>query len=243
MAAASGRLIALWVNSAAPNLLLARALDYTEANPQWSAVVESQLNAPLPADARLLSVKLDDSVYVFWPTITKTVSLHGGWLVSDPASSAYLTLPAKNLLPPFNLGNAVPGQTSADIAIGAAENSFAVVMAAENGALNYQLFSDRGRAIGPLGHVEPKSTPHDAQIVQNVAMLLLVLMLALSFWQWRQRPTTLKLPDHLVTAPLPLRVRVPHRHRNPLHYRQRFSWRRRFRIDVFRLDKLLQQSR
>src|SRR5262249_11998525 len=115
-------------------------------------------------------------------------------------------LSEKNFVRPMNLGPMVADQGAADIAVGPAENSFAVLVAGEKGALTCQLFDDRGEPSGKPVAVEPKSPQHDALLAQDIGMLLLVLMVGLSIWQWNHRPAALVLSAHTVLAPLYLRV-------------------------------------
>ncbi len=206
IAVKSGRLIALWAESTSPTVLNSRSIEYARPAPHWSGTAVTHLDQPLPADIRLLPVVLDDSLYVFWPVVNpNTVWLRGGRLITDTQLSTDLTLPTANLLPPLNLGNAVGDQSPSAVAIGPAENSLAVIVSGEKGALSCQLFNKLGQPLGKMTPVTIKSPPRDLQIVQNIAMLLLVLMIALSLWQWRQKPTALKLPEGMAAAPLPLR--------------------------------------
>ena len=73
-------------------------------------------------------------------------------------------------------------------------------MRGRKGLASY-VFTTQGKlAAGPT---EVKAQPrHDVEFTQNLAMLLLVMMLTLSLWQWRQRPGALKLPAGLMIAGL-----------------------------------------
>jgi uncharacterized RDD family membrane protein YckC len=211
VAGMSGRLVVLWEDASRPETLQARSIDYRGTHPQWSAIARSDLRGELPANAHLMTVVLDDTLYTFWPVIgAKSTSLHGGWVVTAKdavaGGAADLTLPVKNLLPQLALGATPVGTKWTDIAIGPAENSLAVIVQGEKGELSYQLFTNRGRPIGALAAVVVKSVPRDLAIAQNVAMLLLMLMLGLSIWQWRQRPLMGEMPKDLQIAALHLRA-------------------------------------
>ena len=64
----------------------------------------------IESDFGRLTAAIDKSLYVFWTVPTgSSVELHGGTLITDPASPEAFTLPAKNLLPPMDLGPAAAG--------------------------------------------------------------------------------------------------------------------------------------
>ncbi len=201
MVAHGGYLTVMWVNSGAPDELVARSIEYGKANSAWSEAVVSHLPESISESGRLLSVTLDKSVYVLWPVFANgKISLHGGRLIGSTEGPAAMKLEGKNFLLPMNLGPAVAGQDATDVAVGPAENSFAVLLTGEKGALTCQLFNDRGEPTSKPMAVEPKSPQHDVLLAQDVGLALLVLMAGLSIWQWNQRPMELILPAHMVLA-------------------------------------------
>ncbi len=211
IAAVCGRLIAFSMDRAMPGVLTARSLEYRGSHSQWSAVVNTQVD--IPADAHLMTAVLDQVLYVFWSVNTgKMLSLHGGWVITTKetgegkGSSADLTMPVQNRLPPLELGAATAQDTWTDVAIGPAENSLAVIRRGAGNALTCQLFSNRGHPIGAAVAVTVKSISHELVVAENVAVLLMAVMIGLSIWQWRQRPVTGVLAANQKIAALHLRA-------------------------------------
>ncbi|HUO07924.1 MAG TPA: RDD family protein [Phycisphaerae bacterium] len=202
-----GRLIVMWVDPAAASTLVARSLDVTKPNAEWSKGVMSRLEEPLPPSTRLMTALLDQTLYVVWPVISpQEVVLRGGWMMTEPTSAADLTLPPRNFLPPLSLGQPAPDESPANIVVGPAENSLAVISTSKDHALMCQIFDQRGRAVTQPTLVEARTPQHQVEIVQNIAMVIMILVLFLSLWQWRQQPMTPKLPSDLEVAPLHMRA-------------------------------------
>jgi uncharacterized RDD family membrane protein YckC len=159
----------------------------------------------LPANTRLLTVTIDQVLYLFWPAMSSTpgtLELRGGRIVtSSRPGETDLSLPPRNLLPPLVLNGAGDGLNPAtDVIVGPAENSIAAVVNNKDNTLVSYLFNDRGALMSGPDSVERQTPRGDVQFARNIAMLLLILMLTLSFWQWRQRPGPLKLPAGMAIA-------------------------------------------
>jgi uncharacterized RDD family membrane protein YckC len=197
----------MWVDPSAASTLVARSLDLTKPNAEWSKGVMSRLEEPLPPSTRLMTAQLDQTLYVVWPVISSDeVVLRGGWMVTDPRAAGDLTLPPRNFLPPLSLGEPVPDESPANIAVGPAENSLAVISPSKDRTLTCQIFDQRGRPVTKPTPIDAHTQQHQVEIVQNVAMVVMILVLFLSLWQWRQRPMSPKLPTDMEVAPLHMRA-------------------------------------
>jgi uncharacterized RDD family membrane protein YckC len=203
-----GRLLVIWANPLRQQSLFVRSLDYASKEAQWSDAVESTLPAGdlIPPGWRLFAVTLDNAVYVFWGAPTGgTVALHGGWLNTDPAAADGTRYKLSGKLLQMSLDTAGEGVTSDDLAVAASENSIVVVMAHDS-TLKSMVFDNRGVRIADAAAVVPEAPRHDGLIGQNIAMILIVLMLTLSLWQWRQKVPDMALPKGYVIAPMHLRA-------------------------------------
>jgi uncharacterized RDD family membrane protein YckC len=199
------RLALFWVEPTAPQTLNARSLNYKDTQTGWSQPVTTQLPSPVPAQSRLLPIVLDETLHLFWPTPGSSgagLELQGGRLVVDPVNpKTDLTLPEGNMLPAMSLATAGDGLNPAtDVAIAPSENSIAVLVNNKTNNLQLFVFNNRGQLYGGPTPVEPQTPRRDVLFAQNIAVMLLVLMLTLSFWQWRQRPGPLKLPTGMTIA-------------------------------------------
>ena len=205
-AALRDRFIVMWVDPAAPSTLVARSLDTSNAGATWSEPVTSRLEEPLPPSTRLMAAVLDQTVFVVWPVIApQEMVLRGGWLVTDQGAGD-LTLPSRNFLPAMALGAPATDESPGYIAVASAENSLAVIFTNKDQKLACQVFDQRGRAVGGATVIQPRAAQHDAQTVQNAAMVVMILVLFLSLWQWKQRPMSPTLPTDMEVAPLHLRA-------------------------------------
>ena len=205
-AALRDRFIVMWVDPAAPSTLVARSIDTSKAGENWSEPIMSRLQEPLPPSTRLMTAVLDQTVFVVWPVIApQEMVLRGGWLITDHGAGD-LTLPSRNFLPPMPLGAPASGEAPGSIAVAPAENSLAVIFTNKDQKLACQVFDQRGKPMGAATLIQPRAAQHDAQIVQNAAMVVMILVLFLSLWQWKQRPMSPKLPTDLEIAPLHLRA-------------------------------------
>ena len=211
LAAANGRLIALWIDPSRPSTLVVRALDFAAANSQWSEPIDSEIpQAQAPGGvSRLYAIFLDGTLYALWTVPTgNSVELCGGWLSTDPKSpDAWKLLPV-NFLQPMSLGAAGQGIfADQDVAVAPAENSILAIIRNREDLLTQLLFDDHGRPISSPTAVEAQSPrPGATQIGQNIAMVLFVLLMTLSLWQWRQKSAEITLPAGTVIAPLHLRA-------------------------------------
>jgi uncharacterized RDD family membrane protein YckC len=203
------RLLAIWSDPIRPRSLFVRALDYASAEPAWGEPVETTLpeTEPIPAGSRLFAVTLDKTLYLLWTVPTGgTLSLHGGWLNTDPAAPADRRFKLTPSLLAMSLDNAAHGTTAANMAVAPSENSFVVVASEEGGGLKSMVFDNRGVRIAEPALVTLSAPRRDVQIGQNIALMLIVLMLTLSLWQWRQKPPAISLPKGYEFAPLHVRA-------------------------------------
>ncbi len=204
-----GRLLVIWADPTRPRSLFVRSLDYAAKNAQWSDPPAETLLSDtdqVPAGSRLFAVTLDQAVYVLWTTPTGgTIALHGGWLNTDPAAVPESRYKLNGKLLQMSLDTAGQGATAGEIGVGASENSFVVVVSHES-TLKSMVFDHAGVRIADAAPIVPEAPRHDVQIGQNIAMILIVLMLTLSLWQWRQKPPAMPLPAALVIAPMHLRA-------------------------------------
>jgi uncharacterized RDD family membrane protein YckC len=212
-------LLAMWVDSMRPGELVVRSVALDGAGMAWTAPVRLGLSEQVPPVSRLLATWVDDKLYVLWTVPTRaSVELHGGILMmplgaaSAPATGAAQALPTftwmNGRLKPMSLGVAGRGiSPEYDVAVGGSENALVAVVATKEGAtLASFTFSEHGDLeSGPIT-IEPKSIARDLQIGQNIGMLLLVLVMSLSLWQWWQKAETVALPAGMVEAPLHLRA-------------------------------------
>jgi uncharacterized RDD family membrane protein YckC len=168
------------------------------------------LGEEVPAVTRLFAVWLDKTLYVLWTApseikdaagvpVGSSLALHGGWINTDGKAEAEF-----HGIAAMPLAAAGSGLTPDEVAVGPAENSIVAVVSHED-ALKALVFDNRGTSRGG-GPVAPAGTRREVQIGQNIAMVLLALMLTLSVWQWRQKPAALALPAGRVIAPLHLRL-------------------------------------
>ncbi|MGN6367092.1 MAG: RDD family protein [Phycisphaerae bacterium] len=205
-AAVRDRFFVMWVDPTAPGTLVARSIDTGKAGGAWSKPVTSPLEEPLQPGTRLMSAVLDQTVFVMWPEITpQEMRLRGGWLDTDRGAGD-LTLPAQNFIPAISLGPPAPDETSGNIAIAPAENSLAVIFMSHDRQLVCQVFDQRGKPVAAASVIEARPAQRDAQIVQNAALVVMILVLFLSLWQWKQRPLSPTLPSDLQVTPLHLRA-------------------------------------
>jgi uncharacterized RDD family membrane protein YckC len=201
-----GRLLAAWVNPERPGELVVRAHADDDPRASWSAAVRSTLAEPLPEKARLLSVAIGQSAFIFYPAPAgKSFSLVGGRVLSTPGAPGDLTLSSARIAPMF-LGSAGEGvHPDADIAVAASENAVVAVTVGPNGVLRSAVFSTQGEPLSPPRQVVITTGNRDIQVGQNVALLLVVLLMALSLWRWRRDPRSPRLPVGMRTASLPTR--------------------------------------
>ena len=210
LAEQNGRLMFFWVDTTKPGSLMMRALEYGRRQQQWSAPRALALREEVPAVSRLFALWLDKTLYVLWTApseikdaagvpVGSALTLRGGWINTDGKGEAEFHGIATM---PLSAGGS--GLTAEDVAVGPAENAIVAVMAREDG-LRALVFDSRGTNLGG-GPVVVAGPRRDVLIGQNIAMVLLALMLTLSLWQWRQKPAALTLPAGRVIAPLHLRA-------------------------------------
>jgi len=210
LAEQDGRLMLFWVEPTKPGVLVMRTLTYGKKGEQWSMPREVALREEVPAVTRLFAVWLDQTLYVLWTApseiknaagaaVGSSLALHGGWINTDgkaePEFHGIATMP---------LASAGSGLTPDEVAVGSAENSIVAVVGHDDG-MKELVFDNHGKSLGG-GPVAPAGPRRDVQIGQNIAMVLLALMLTLSVWQWRQKPVPLTLPAGRMIAPLHMRA-------------------------------------
>ena len=93
-----------------------------------------------------------------------------------------------------------------DVGVGVSENSIVVVAANRDNVPYAMVFDNRGTLLAGAKPVVPESARRDVQIGQNIAMIVLVLMLFLSLWQWRQKAVAATLPKGMTVAAVHLRA-------------------------------------
>src|SRR5436190_1093717 len=91
----------------------------------------------------------------------------------------------RSLLRTSRWGN---GLTINDVAVAPTENSIVAIVNNHDDGLRTITFDSRGLPLTRGVAVVLQSPRRDLQIGQNIAMILMVLMLTLSLWQWRQKP-------------------------------------------------------
>jgi uncharacterized RDD family membrane protein YckC len=210
LAEKDGRLMVFWVEPTKPGTLVMRVLEYGKKEQQWSAPRAIALKEEVPAVTRLFAVWLDKTLYVLWTApseikdaagvpVGSSQALHGGWINTD--GKAEVEFHGIAAMP---LAGAGSGLTPDEVAVGSSENSIVAVVSHDDG-MKELVFDSRGKSLGG-GPVAPAGPRRDVQIGQNIAMVLLALMLTLSVWQWRQKPVPLTLPAGRMIAPLHLRA-------------------------------------
>src|SRR5213075_1018003 len=102
----------------------------------------------------------------------------GGWLKTDADGQYKLAA----LVKPMVLDHAT---TPGDVAVGVSQNSLVALVTNRDNIPYEMVFDNRGNMLSSATPVMPKALNRDVQVGQNIAMVLLVLMLTLSLWQWR----------------------------------------------------------
>ncbi len=202
LAEQNGRLLVFWADPLHPAVIVLRSLDYASRQQQWSAPQALRLGEEVPAESRLFTVALDKTLYLLWTVPTgSSRALHGGWINVDGKSE-----PALHAISAMPLDAAGTGLTVNDVAVGPSENSLVVLVNNHDEGLKEMVFDSRGNSRTKAQSVAPQGPRRDMLIGQNIAMVLLVLMMTLSLWQWRQKPAAIALPAGTVIAPLHLRA-------------------------------------
>jgi uncharacterized RDD family membrane protein YckC len=202
-----GRLLAMWVDGSNPAELVVRARPDDRPGAPWSAAVRSALQQPVPAGARLLAVTLGESAVVLYPSPAgKSFALLGERIVSQPGAAGDLSLAGNGALAPMFLGAVGEGANAAgNLAVGVSENSFVVVGSGGDGVLRSAVFDSQGQPLGGPRAVAINTGNRDVQVGQQVALLLVVLLMALSLWRWRRDPRSPRLPSGMRAASIPAR--------------------------------------
>jgi uncharacterized RDD family membrane protein YckC len=203
LAQQDARLWVFWTDSRRPSTIQYRTLDFTNPHQQWSAPRSIPL-APeeFPNTSRLFSLSLDQTLYLLWTRPNgASLDLRGGWINTEGTAE-----PAMHLIAPMALDSAGTGLSVQDVAVGPAENSIVALVNNHDTGLKALLFSDRGYLLGQAKSVVPESPRRDLQVGQNVALILVVLMMTLMLWQWRQKSPEFKLPAGAIVAPFHLRI-------------------------------------
>lgn len=197
------RIIVAWVNPDAPTILHARAMVYRDPARGWSAPVTTVLRGEA---TRLLTTNIDGRMLVFWPVRNisdQSVDLQGGALVNLPGKESDLTLPESRLLLPLKLGEVSRNiDVSRDLGIGTTGTMIAAVTNTHEGKLFFQKFRDNGEADGSPTAIEVRGPQPNLMLFQNIAMIVLVTLLAVSLWQWRKKPPVFAVPEGMVVSQL-----------------------------------------
>lgn len=182
--------------------LSVRALPIPPRDSGWSAAVVSDLPDAVPAGSSLLALTVDQSVYVLWAVAAGDgLELRGGRLLTNSALPGDLTLPPHNRLPSMPLGQASAGANPArDVVVAPTENALMVVVADRQAQLSALKFDDHGKSLTPAAPIDARPAAHNAMLLQNIAMLVLVALMALALWQWRNRPAKPAVPESMRVA-------------------------------------------
>ncbi|MEI8194670.1 MAG: RDD family protein, partial [Phycisphaerae bacterium] len=208
-----GQVTLAWFNPDAPRQLYLRPLGYAESPPLQFA----PQTFAIPEDlTRLQAVSIGPESFLFWPahgipnatSKTNTIELHGlalrGLLGanSQPADRS-AALP---LLKPLDLTALSTGiDPLRDISVARTGNSFIAVVAGPDGNLQSILFDTTGKPLEGPSSIKPQEIT-DSLITQNVIMVFMLALLALSLWQWRIRSIPPKLPKTVQPAYLRQRL-------------------------------------
>jgi uncharacterized RDD family membrane protein YckC len=136
----------------------------------------------------------------------KSFALLGERIVSQPGAAGDLSLAGNGALAPMFLGAVGEGANAAgNLAVGVSENSFVVVGSGGDGVLRSAVFDSQGQPLGGPRAVAINTGNRDVQVGQQVALLLVVLLMALSLWRWRRDPRSPRLPSGMRAASIPAR--------------------------------------
>jgi len=212
LAVRDDRLLAIWADPKSPNELRVRTLDFKRRDAHWSDAMVTALRPGegVPAVSRLMTIKIGETLYVFWTVPTGvSVALHGGWLETDPQApeAERYRLTPEHLLRPMSLESAGQGVSPAtDVAAAASANSILVVAQQADKSLAWLLFDNRGNLLSGPTPAEVHATRPEGQIGQNAVVVVMCLMVGLAFMQWRRKVEPLALPAGTAIAPLALRL-------------------------------------
>ena len=207
-----GKLIVAWREPAVPDTLIYRTLSFDAAKPttepaqtaasapaaQWSAPVLTKVSEPI---TRLMPLSLDAEAFVVWPVANpKTpaqLDLHGCALALNGHK-------APHPLFPMDLGpmseNVDPKK---DLAVAQCGTAVLVVTYGSDGKLRSRDFPASGKPAPPAQLFEAHDSGHaPSTVTQNIMIVIMVSLLAISLWQWRLRPIRLLLPKTFRVARL-----------------------------------------
>ena len=198
LVAAPDRLIVAWIASDA-TALVTRQLDL-KSPAAWSPPHVTTLNDALPA---LFGLTVSGQPWLFYatPAVGSGFALQGGVLDPDGAIARPATL---------DIGQATGGlDPQRDVAVAAESNSLLVVLQHHDAerSLYSLLFSPAGqRLAGPSPVKASAGTLPDAQLIQNLGLILLAALLVTAMWMRQRRPVIVRMPRGLRIAMLWQRV-------------------------------------
>ncbi len=207
LADAHGRLFAMWIDPDHPTEIAVRARPDDQPDAPWTPVIRSPLPEPLRGEGRLEALSVGHILYAIYPVPAgKSYALLAVRIGTTPQTADDLRLLGDDPVHPMFLGPAAEGvHPDADITVAISENAFVVVMASTDGILRSAQFDSRGTMISPPRPVNLASGIRDLGVGQNVGLMLVVLLMAVSLWRWRRDPQAPTLPEGMRTAPLPAR--------------------------------------
>lgn len=191
-------LVFLWIEPDHAHQLCVRTLSLTAATPAWSAPIISDL----PEDVQhFQALTLSARVYVLWVRSDglKQV-LSGGTLDADYHFSARQRIDRV----PLGLPGTAPIPAN-DMTISRTGDAISVLyeVSGKDSPLGSVTVSTAGKILYPAQDVSPNiKSDNDSNVLQHSAMILLILLLAISLWQWRKRPMRPNLPRGYMIARL-----------------------------------------
>lgn len=197
----AAKLSVLWVRPDDPAHVFIRTHDDSALDGAWSPPRRELLPQPLPRGAPFSALPLNDSACAVYP-------------IADGRSFALIAAPVSPLpegprpaaIPPMLLGSAGEHLASAkSIAVALSENSLVAITASTEGSLHAALFSRDGRPLAPPAVVTFSAPMRDIEIGQNIALLVIALLVIMGLWAWLKDPRTQRLPQGLRPGSLPAR--------------------------------------
>ncbi len=194
-------LCVLWVPKDDPTHVLIRTHADTTTDDPWSAPRRETLPQPLPHGAPFWALPLDETACAMYPIADgRTFAL-----IAAPISLLDAT-PPPAAIPPMLLGVAGQNLASAShIAVAVSENSLVAVTVAADGSLRAAVFSRDGRPLSPPAVVTFSTPLRDIELGQNLALLVVALLVIMALWTWLKDPRTQRMPQGLRPGSLPAR--------------------------------------
>ena len=159
-----------------------------------AALVRAPFHPPgprgIPQRLAPFSFTLDRTLYLLWTVPNGTsLSLHGGWINTEGDAA-----PALHFIAPMPLDSAGTGLSVTDVAVGPSENAIVAVVNNHDSGPQTLVFNDRGDLLAKVAPIVPQGPRRDVQIGQNLALVVLVLLMTLMLWQWRQKRRSSRFP-------------------------------------------------